>query len=66
MNNLITLLQFVFQSFWHFIGSVIILGTVLRFQMFIWNRFWRHWTLRKQGYPPTWCDADGDFRPEKK
>lgn len=30
-----------------------------------WNRFWRHWNIRKHGYPPQWCDADGDFRKDK-
>lgn len=29
-----------------------------------WNRFWRHWTLRKNGYPPAHCNADGDFQTE--
>jgi len=27
---------------------------------FMWNRFWRHWNIRKHGYPPPHCDADGD------
>jgi len=31
----------------------------------ICNRILRHWTLRKHGYPPPHCDADGDFKEEK-
>ena len=27
-----------------------------------WNRFWRYWNIRKHGYPPPHCDADGDFK----
>jgi hypothetical protein len=30
------------------------------------NRILRHWNIRKYGYPPPHCDADGDFRPEKE
>jgi hypothetical protein len=29
------------------------------------NRIMRHWNIRKHGYPPPHCDADGDFKPEK-
>lgn len=31
----------------------------------IWSRFWRHWNIRKHGYPPAHCDADGDFKEGK-
>lgn len=30
--------------------------------MFLINRPLRHWNIRKHGYPPPHCDADGDFR----
>ena len=29
------------------------------------NRILRHWTIRKHGYPPSHCDADGDFEKEE-
>lgn len=29
------------------------------------NRVLRHWNIRKHGYPPVHCDADGDFKEEK-
>jgi len=28
------------------------------------NRILRHWNIRKHGYPPVHCDADGDFKEE--
>lgn len=30
------------------------------------NRVFRHWNIRKHGYPPPHCDADGDFRPDSE
>jgi hypothetical protein len=29
-----------------------------------WNRMMRMLNVRKQGWPPPHCDADGDFRPK--
>jgi hypothetical protein len=43
-----------------------ILGGIGNLIMFLWNRFWRHWSIRIHGYPPPHCDADGDFKKEKK
>jgi len=28
------------------------------------NRIIRHLNIRKHGWPPAHCDADGDFKPE--
>jgi hypothetical protein len=62
---MMTFLEFTFQSFGHFFGMalmlVFIIEAFVRLMSFIWNRFWRHMTLRKHGYPPPHCDADGDF-----
>lgn len=30
------------------------------------NRIFRHWNIRKHGYPPAHCDADGDFRQDSE
>ena len=30
------------------------------------NRILRHWNIRKHGYPPAHCDADGDFKANDK
>lgn len=35
------------------------IAAVLRF---LPNRIMRHLNIRKHGYPPAHCDADGDFR----
>ena len=29
-----------------------------------WNCFMRHLNIRKHGWPPAHCDADGDFKPD--
>ncbi len=60
------LLEFMFSGFWVFIGSCILLSGAGNFIIIIWNRFWRHWNIRKHGYPPIHCDADGDFKQEKE
>lgn len=59
-------LNFMFEGFWHFIGCAMILGGIGNGICFMWNRFWRHWNIRKHGYPPNHCDADGDFKVDKK
>lgn len=55
-----TILEITFKSFWHFVGMAILLTGLGNFLLIIWNRFWRHWNIRKHGYPPIHCDADGD------
>lgn len=55
-------IEFIFRSFWTFIGTCLILGGIGDFLLKMWNRFWRHWNIRKHGYPPSHCDADGDFK----
>ena len=30
------------------------------------NRIMRHYNIRKYGYPPPHCDADGDFKEDPK
>ena len=39
---------------------------VVRVVLILPNRIMRHWNIRKHGYPPAHCDADGDFKPVKK
>jgi hypothetical protein len=29
---------------------------------YAWNRLMRHLNIRKHGWPPAHCDADGDFQ----
>jgi hypothetical protein len=54
-------IEFMFSGFFTFCGLIILLSGIANFIFILWNRFWRHWTIRKWGYPPPHCDADGDF-----
>jgi len=27
-----------------------------------WSLFWRHWNIKKHGWPPEYCDADGNLK----
>lgn len=60
------IIEFIFRGFWTFIGTCFILGGIGDLLFKMWNRFWRHWNIRKHGYPPEHCDADGDQLEEKK
>ncbi len=64
------ILESVSGSFWKFCGYwvmlLLIIGTPAKIIIFAINRPLRHWTIRKHGYPPNHCDADGDFKKEKE
>ena len=55
-------------GFWNFIGYWIMIGMILgipsKLLMVVINRPLRHMNIRKHGYPPAHCDADGDFKKE--
>ncbi len=57
-------------GFWKFVGYWIIIALILNITAnviaFAINRPLRYWTIRKHGYPPNHCDADGDFKDEKE
>jgi hypothetical protein len=59
-------LEFILNSFWHWAGFMAILALILYFGcntiLQLGNRILRHSTLKKIGYPPIYCDADGDAR----
>ena len=59
-------LKFIFSGFWIFVGSVIILSMILHTLLLFWNRFLRSVNIRKHGWPPAHCDADGDFLKSEK
>lgn len=60
------LFKFILSDFWIFIGFCMILSGFGNFILRMYNRTWRHYNIRKHGYPPAHCDADGDLRPIKK
>jgi hypothetical protein len=66
MLGFLELYTYIFSGFWVFLGSILILTMVFHFIFSMWNRFWRHWNIRKHGYPPIHCDADGDFKKEEE
>lgn len=53
--------DFAHEHWWIalFMFAIAVKGVVV-----IINRSWRHWNIRLHGYPPTHCDADGDFPVE--
>ena len=48
-------------TFFLAVGLGIILETMWNYLI---NRPLRHWNIRKHGWPPAHCDADGDFKSE--
>ncbi len=54
--------KFIFSNFWHFVGFMLILSAILKVAYVVIHIIVRHSTIRKVGYPPSHCDADGDFR----
>jgi hypothetical protein len=59
-------LEFLLSNFWIWLGFILIMGSIFNFLLRLVNRIMRHSNIRKHGYPPQHCDADGDFRPIKK
>jgi len=56
------ILQFMSDSpFLTFLIVLIIGEVIVRVCVNLPNRIFRHWNIRKHGYPPKHCDADGDF-----
>jgi len=53
--------EVVFRSPFSFFGTCIILGGIGKFILTLTNRIMRHANIRKHGYPPAHCDADGDI-----
>jgi hypothetical protein len=40
-------------------------ANIIKFLIIIINRIIRRSNIRKHGWPPTHCDADGDFKEEE-
>lgn len=64
---MLPILEYVLGGFWRFIGAMILLAMLLslcvvpfNFMFRLWNRFMRHLNIRRAGWPPPHCDADGD------
>jgi uncharacterized membrane protein YccF (DUF307 family) len=57
-------IKFMFSGFWIFLGFLILLSGLSSFILILYQRTLRYWSMKKLGYPPIHCDADGDFKPE--
>ena len=57
-------LKFIFSNGWIFFGFIIILGGVFSFIYAMWNRFLRHLSLMKHGYPEG-TNGDGEFQEKE-
>ena len=57
-----TALEFVFSNFWNWLGFMTVLYIIVYLIVDMINRIVRHRTLRKIGYPPEHCNADGEFK----
>jgi hypothetical protein len=54
-------LQFIFSGFWIWLGAMILLALPLKFIHNIWVALLKYLAIRKSGYPPLHCDANGNF-----
>jgi len=55
-------LKFIFSDFWIWLGFMFLIGGIFTGIYNIIQRILRHYSLKKLGYPPSHCDADGDFQ----
>jgi hypothetical protein len=58
---MIELLKFVLSDIGIFFGFLIILAALSNFIAKMYALTLRYFTIRRNGYPPEHCDADGDF-----
>lgn len=59
------IIDLMFSGFWPFIGMSMLLTGCANFILLLYNRTWRHFNIRKHGWPPVHCDSDGDFKIDK-
>jgi len=64
MNWFELLMDIAFRGFWHFIGVTILLGIPLNFIINLVRVLAKSHNIRKHGYPPAHCDAEGDYPTE--
>lgn len=63
---MIDLIKLALSGFWKFTGFIIILYYILHYVcnliFKIIHLFFRSRIIKKQGYPPPHCNADGDLK----
>lgn len=61
-----TIFEFMMNSPWlSFFMALILAGLVEAILFRLPNRIIRGMNIRKHGWPPKHCDADGDFKKEE-
>lgn len=60
------IIEIMFSGFWPFVGCLIVFAALLKAPIILINVIMRHWNIHKHGYPPSHCDADGDFKKEEE
>ena len=61
-----TIYDFMSDSPWLAFFLALIIAVVMKFTFaMVINRPLRHMNIRKHGWPPAHCDADGDFRQKE-
>ncbi len=58
--NMLKIIEFIFETIWHFLGFVILFELFLEFIL----KIYRQLNIRKHGYPPSHCDVDGNFKDD--
>jgi hypothetical protein len=58
-------LQFIFSSFWIWLGCCVFLSMIIKGIFYFYNRMLRHIAIMKHGYPEG-CNADGKFNKPVK
>lgn len=60
-----TILEFVSNSPWISFFLALVIGEIISILFYkLPNRIIRGMNIRKHGWPPEHCDADGDFKKE--
>lgn len=60
------IIKFIFSNFWIWLGFVLILSGIGDFILKMYNQTLRHINIKKHGYPPEHCDADGDLETSEE
>ncbi len=50
----------------HWFTAFCVLTTLASMPLYAWKYLTRHLNIRKRGWPPPHCDADGDFKQEEE
>ncbi len=58
------ILKFIFSNFWIWLGFTFIFFNICYGMYKLIVKTLRHRVLMKHGYPPEYCNVDGEFKNE--